>query len=42
MEPLKRRVVNEYMRGENGDYQLTRHDIEFVEYLHSIGLRFYF
>lgn len=38
-EALNRRLVNEYVRLPNGSYQLTRHDMEFVEYLDSLGFR---
>jgi hypothetical protein len=39
LEPMNRRLVNEYVRNEKDEYELARHDIEFDEYIHSRGLR---
>jgi len=41
MEPEVRRLVNEYTRNDKGEYDLTRHDVEFAEYIHSKGVRYY-
>ena len=30
-----RRLVDEYTKGQDGRYFLSRHDVEFVEYLHG-------
>jgi len=39
IDPRKRRLVNEYSRLDNGEYVLVRHDVDFIQYLHSLGFR---
>eukprot|EP00741_Cyanophora_paradoxa_P023524 tig00021589_g22726.t1 len=38
-EELTRRLVNEYITGEDGSYALHRHDINLVAFLHENGFR---
>lgn len=35
----RRRIVNVYMKQNDGDYHLVQNDVDFVEYLHSSGWR---
>ena len=39
MKSRSRRLVNEYVRNEEGNYVLRMHDVEFVRYIHSKGFR---
>ena len=39
LDPLKRRLVNEYTISTDGNRALSRHDVELIQYLHQLGLR---